>query len=141
MPNEVMIAGPVFDGRANASARAYCRVTETELAEESASRIREFLPTQYKYLGHGGNPDDNPVPANAGYYESRIHAEATADGARVTDDEVVYGAWLEGTSSMNDALRFPGYGAFRLISQQMDNDAARLAEAGLPPYLALMNGV
>jgi hypothetical protein len=142
MAGEVTASGPLFNGRAASAASAYCHTTEMALAEEAAVRIRAYLPTQYKYLGHsGGNQQDNPVPPDAGHYEASIHAEAVPEGARVTDDEVIYGPWLEGTSSRNEATRFPGYGAFRQISQQVDAEAKPQAEAILPPYLAAMNGV
>jgi hypothetical protein len=129
-----MMTGPLFDGRAAAEVRLYCRETEEFLAEEAARRIQEFLPTQYKYLGHGGgNPKDNPQPSNAGYYE--------AHGARVTDSDVIYGPWLEGVSERNQAYRFPGYGAFRRASQQLDMESAVIADRKMAPYVAAMNGV
>ncbi len=141
MAGDVILSGPVFNGRAAMEAHAYCRTTEAAIGQEAEARIKEYLPTQYKYLGHsGGNPQDNPVPPNAGFYESQIHAEQTAEGTVVTDDEVVYGPWLEGVSSRNEAYRFPGYGAFRQVGQQLEIDSLRIAETRLAPYLIAMNG-
>lgn len=135
------MTGPVFNGRANAEATVFCRQVEDNIAHEAVNRIREYLPTQYKYRGHsGGNPQDNPVPDDAGYYEASIHADSSSGNMVVTDD-AVYGPWLEGVSSVNQAKRFPGYGTFRKISQEVDKEATTMAEAALPPHLAIMNGV
>jgi hypothetical protein len=134
------ISGPVFDGQAEAAAESFCVGLDRTLAEEAVARIKAYLPTQYKYLGHsGGSPRDNPVPKDAGYYEAQIHAEAVGEAYLVTDTPAVYGPWLEGVSDLNNARRFPGYGAFRQTSQQLDAEAVAIAETELPPHLAAMN--
>jgi len=135
------VSGPLFDGRASRVVAAFCEDVERRLSEEAAAQIRMFLPTQYKYLGaSGGNPQDNPAPVNAGFYESQIHAEASAEGHIVTDSGVIYGPWLEGVSERNRTTRFRGYGAFRKISQEIDRQSGEIAGARLPPHIRAMNG-
>lgn len=52
----------------------------------------------------------NPTP----YYETQIRVDRVADDEAVVNDTgVVYGPWLEGTSSRNQTTRFKGYHAFR----------------------------
>lgn len=141
MSSDVIMTGPVFDGRAEAYVKVYEHNTVALLAERGAAWIKEFLPTRYKYLGHfGGNPDDNPVPPDAGYYESRVHAAyVSSEEYRITDDEVVYGPWLEGVSNRNETSRFKGYSAFRLGAQQLDHDAEAFANIQIQPYIGMMN--
>jgi hypothetical protein len=142
MAENVIMTGPVFDGRAPAEVKVACRDIEEALAGEASRIIKEYLPTQYKYLGgSGGNPQDNPVPPNAGYYVSQIHTEASAEGAVVTDTQVIYGPWLEGVSSRNQATRFPGYGAFRKATQTLEVEAGRSAETTMAPHIVAMNGL
>jgi KDO2-lipid IV(A) lauroyltransferase len=50
----------------------------------------------------------------------------------VTSDLATYGPWLEGTGSRNLTTRFKGYHTFRLVSQQVDEEAGPVAEAGAP---------
>jgi hypothetical protein len=135
MPEIVIATGPLFDGRAHQATANYCRETEGIIAMQAVTEIRAFLPTQYKYLGHGGNPQDNPVPQGAGHYEASIRSEMTVEGVIVSDDQVIYGPWLEGVSERNQASRFKGYGAFRKISQQVNATAGSVAELHMPQLI------
>lgn len=141
MSIDVTVSGPIFDGRAEAAAHAYAREVERYIGEKAVTRIRAYLPTQYMYLGHhGGTPEDNPVPPNAGWLQANITATEQVDDVVVTDDNVVYGPWIEGVSSRNLTSRFKGYHTFRLIGEQLDSEAVVLAEEVIGPYLGAMNG-
>jgi hypothetical protein len=145
---DVITSGPVFDGRAHSAVLDYLSHLDRQVAQDGATRIRVYLPTQYKYLGHSGGPRgrdsfprDEPGHGNGpGYYERQVHAEAAVDQWRVTDSGVIYGPWLEGASERNAAYRFPGYHAFRKIAQELDKESGEIAEEIIPPYLARMNG-
>lgn len=144
-------SGPLFDGMAEHDVEAYCRQIEDAIGEIGVRYIRAYLPTQYMYLGHhGGTPETNPVPHDAGFYQSQIHTERqTEDTLLITDTPVVYGPWLEGVSSKNLIVwphrrnppprRFPGYMTFRVIAQRLEEEAQGIAESILPPYLLEMN--
>jgi hypothetical protein len=141
------VSGPLFNGDADRAVRDYCHEVTQHIADEAALRIKLYLPTQYKYLGHSGGPRGRgsvPRPERGrgwgpGYYASQVHAEAAPDGYRVTDSGVIYGPWLEGESERNMAYRFPGYHAFRKICDEMERDADTIAEEIIPPYLERMN--
>jgi hypothetical protein len=145
------VSGPLFDGTADQIVGDYCRHIEDVIGDIGVSRIQAYLPTQYMYLGHhGGTPEFNPVPRNAGFYQSQIHTERQVDDAvMISDMPVVYGPWLEGVSTKNMIVwphrrnppprRFPGYHTFRVIAQTLDADAEAIAEHELPPYLMELN--
>jgi hypothetical protein len=103
------------------------------------------------YLGNnGGNPYDNPVPGNAGYYQSVIHKLDAGDSVLIHDTPCVYGPWLEGVGSKNPIVwpgrirrglggRFEGYHTFRVIAQRLRLIAVDIAYSELPPYIEEMN--
>lgn len=71
------------------------------------------------------------------YYRTRIAAQKEAPGHwKVTDQGVIYGAWLEGVGSRNRTTRFKGYFTFRRTCQQL---AGKAAEAGRAPVRQLVN--
>lgn len=102
--------GPFFDGRAQAAIGAFCVESERDLAQDGRDMVLVELDTVLQ----------NPT----GYYESRVTAEAD----RVTDGDVVYGPWLEGTGSRNDETRFKGYFTFRRVGQRLQDEAVRRVE-------------
>jgi len=148
---DVSVSGPLFDGEAEIIIDDFCRHIEDVIGDIGVSRIRAYLPGQYMYLGHhGGTPEFNPVPPDAGLYQSRIHTERQVDDAvMITDTPVVYGPWLEGVSPRNMIIwphrrnppprRFPGYHTFRVIAQTLNADAEGIAERELTYYLVELN--
>lgn len=66
-----------------------------------------------------------------GYYQRNIAIQRRQDYMHVvTDEGVVYGGWLEGTSSRNRSSRFKGYSAFRRATQQGERDAVAEFDRG-----------
>ena len=63
------------------------------------------------YSGHG---------VLTGHYRRSIHGDVlSSKHGIVHDSKVVYGPWLEGTSSRNKTTRFKGYAMFRLARQKL----------------------
>jgi len=150
-------SGPVLDGRWEPIIHAYRDHVEEELANDAVRRIRQYLPTQYMYLGHnGGDPVNNPIPSDAGFYLAHVHWDRSTDSSVLVNDggypAMIYGPWLEGIGPGNlyyGAVgrtrrglppRFPGYHAFQRTSGELNLVATDLAEAMLPPYLEALNG-
>lgn len=149
--------GPVFDGSWEYIVSSYRLDLEEELGENAEYRIKRYLPTQYMYLGNsGGDPKDNPPPADAGYLVAHIqwHREIY-DAVYVTDGgypAMIYGPWIEGIGPGNLYFgakgrrarglspRFSGYHAFAKISKELQLEVVIIAERMLPPYLAALNG-
>jgi hypothetical protein len=144
-------SGPVFNGMAAAEVERFASHVRQTLGDIGVTMIRAYLETQYMYLGHhGGTPEFNPVPANAGFLQASIHTERqTFDSLLITDDPVTYGAWIEGIDPMNLVVwphhrnppprRFPGYHTFRKISDSLDHMATSIAYRELPVYIQMMN--
>jgi hypothetical protein len=124
--NEIRIAGPLFTGRAAAETQIMARDIEREIAQDAVNRIKERL----------GDVLQHPT----GYYESQIQTDRSSDGSyRVTDGGVIYGPWLEGTSSRNQTTRFKGYFTFRQVKQDIDSNARETANRIALKHMGAMN--
>jgi hypothetical protein len=64
----------------------------------------------------------------SGHYQSMVTTDLSANSVAVTDGGVIYGSWLEGTSSRNSSTNFKGYGTFRKIQKEMQSDAPKQAD-------------
>lgn len=147
---EVDLQGAIVTGLAQEAAHRYARHMEDVLSDKAVTDIRAYLPTQYMYLGHhGGTPETNPIPQNAGALAASVVAERQSENVvLVVGDRVTYGAWIEGDTSLNMVVyphrrnppprRFPGYHTFRLIAQLLQGQAEEIALSELPPYLEEM---
>lgn len=119
-------SGPIFDGRAQAVVGVYLDEATDEVADQGVNDVHAVLGTVLK----------NPT----GYYESRIVTDVSrSEISFVTDSGVIYGSWLEGTSSRNQSTRFKGYTSFRKATQVLDTKASAIAERILSRYIGRMN--
>lgn len=99
-------SGPFFAPDADARVEEELDEGRHQLSGIAEARVRETL----------GDVLQHPT----GYYESRIETQPLAgDRDLVTDQNVVYGPWLEGIGSRNKDTRFKGYHTFRLVSQSL----------------------
>lgn len=110
----VRTSGPIFNGEA---ARILDRMTE-EIADTVAKQGKQDV------LQRLGQVLRHPT----GRYESRLRVNERGTQATVDDQRSVYGPWLEGTGSRNSSTRFKGYATFRLVRQQLDAKARRIAD-------------
>lgn len=112
------MSGPLFDMDALSTATRIIEDAEDETAKRGAELIRYNLGQVLK----------NPT----GYYQSNVQASLGFRDKAITDNRVVYGPWLEGTSSRNSTTRFKGYATFRrstaAIQQIADEQAEDAAE-------------
>lgn len=74
----------------------------------------------------------NPTP----YYETQITLDTVGHDRKIHDRGVIYGSWLEGTSSRNQSTRFKGYASFRRAWQKIQRDAPLIADAAIRRGLA-----
>lgn len=107
--------GPLFDMDALTKANRIIEDAEDETAKEGAEIIRYRL----------GQVLRNPT----GYYQSQVRADLSYREKAITDNRVVYGPWLEGTSSRNATTRFKGYATFRRSVAAIQDVADQRAEA------------
>jgi hypothetical protein len=108
----VSASGPLFDGRASSMITRWTRDAGEEIARDAEAEVHRIL---HQVLRHP-----------TGYYESQVRVDRrTPDRFDITDGGVVYGPWLEGTSSRNESTRFKGYGTFRRVKQRVESRADR----------------
>lgn len=110
---DVDVSGPVFDGTAASAFGRAAMEAEEAVAVETANRVRDRLGEVLK----------NPT----GFYESSIQTDRAVTGFVVDDSGVVYGPWLEGTSSRNARSRFKGYATFRRTRDAVQRDVVAIA--------------
>jgi len=108
----VQASGPLFNGVSSALVQRYTQEGGEEVAQWADAEVHRVL----------GQVLRNPT----GYYESQVQVNRVSnDSFAITDGGVVYGPWLEGISSRNDATRFKGYATFRRVAERVEKRADR----------------
>jgi len=121
----ITMRGPLFDGRALVE----LKLAQQEIAAEIAKRAEQLVDTELS------SRLQNPT----GHYQSQIKTEVKPSGeALVSDSKVVYGPWLEGTSSRNQTTRFKGYASFRKSRQKLEREAKRIADKVVAKHVRKM---
>ena len=111
---DVRGSNSMSDGRAERAVHDAVKEINEQIGQSAYDRIRQRLRTVLR----------NPT----GYYESRVRTVNTGSTEVITDGGVIYGPWLEGTSSRNGRTRFKGYQTFRRVSQDIEKESSRDAE-------------
>lgn len=123
---DVKQKGMVFSSAKSkaAASRMIIQINDA-IAQEGVDRVLTVL----------GNVLQNPT----GYYESKIAVERRSVYRGVTDNNVIYGGYLEGVSSLNKRTRFKGYHTFRQVKQQLDRDKVKIAKPIVDKFIREMN--
>ena len=126
---EIKTTGTIFDPHKTSKVFHQARrATIRELVE----RGEQELDTAYllpkprgKFLSRG---EAGKGKASTGNYRRNVHRKFRSIGAatvgKIHDSGVVYGPWLEGTSSRNQTTRFKGYSSFRKVKQWLEKGIA-----------------
>ena len=107
-------SGPVFNGVLEAGVAASLVSAQLAAAKEGENMIQNRL----------GSVLQQPT----GFYESQIQTDRVKANVVITDSAVVYGSWLEGTSSRNRTSRFKGYKTFRITKRLLQGKAPTIAQ-------------
>ena len=99
----VRFDGPLFDDRFAMAAVEITVEAQEAVTAAVLERVQFFLDAQIKH----------PTP----YYETQITKQRRGLVDIVHDRGIIYGPWLEGTSSRNATTRFKGYASFRKATQ------------------------
>ncbi len=114
--------GPFFSGDFPRVMKDICDQVQDDVASAALERVQFYLNAQIKH----------PTP----YYETQIIKETANLHTVVHDRGIVYGPWLEGTSSRNNRTRFKGYASFRKatsdVEKMVPDIVARAIGANLP---------
>jgi hypothetical protein len=119
---DITYSGPLLTGHGQATLLAACDEAQQQVAQQGYADIMSILNREIRH----------PTP----YYETQIVVQRMRGSDVIHDRGVIYGGWLEGTSSLNAARRFKGYAAFRRSTQKLDREAPAIVEKTLDRYLA-----
>ena len=78
--------------------------------------------------------------ASTGHYRRSLHAKVSNLAGRIDDGNVIYGSWLEGTSSRNQTTRFKGYSSFRRTAQYLNKEKGKVLLKHVEKAIKEMNG-
>lgn len=78
--------------------------------------------------------------ASKGRYRQSIHHQVQGLHGRIDDGKVVYGPWLEGTSSRNQRTRFKGYSVWRRTVQWGQKRVPGILRAHIGRAIRLLGG-
>jgi hypothetical protein len=115
-PVIVEVSGPLFDGRLDRAIQAGLDDGLEATARKGVNLVRHAMRGSFR------NPTGNA--------ERRVVTNR-AGSSRVIHDAVIYGAWLEGTSSRNATTRFKGYRSFRRATQQLDGKMTGIVDRAI----------
>lgn len=124
---EVDQSGPFFDGRARKALHAWLDDAKEDVARIGVNEVHARLGALLQHP--------------TGAYQSTIVTERVSrfNDQVITDGDVIYGPWLEGTSSRNKTTRFKGYRIFRRARLKLRKIATPIAQAKLSRYIGRMN--
>lgn len=111
---DVTISGPVFDSDVNAKVGRHIDAAQASVGQFIVDRVRQRL--------------DNVLVNPSGNYRASVKASVLQESTLITDGGIVYGPWLEGTSSRNDRSRFKGYAVFRRTLDEVQEQVPQLVE-------------
>lgn len=123
---DTTISGPLYDGRAQAAVDDFLENTTRETAELGVNEVQARLRQVTK--------------DGTGYYRGHVVTDRVSGDWAVTDGGVVYGPWLEGTSSRNKSTRFKGYQTFRRTRQWLEGKVDSIAGTNLSRHVKQMGG-
>lgn len=95
----ITVSGPVVEGLAPGIVAAAVDDITKAVAQDALAEVQQNLDASIR----------NPTP----YYETQITNDRAMQGYVIHDRGIVYGPWLEGTSTRNATTRFKGYASFR----------------------------
>lgn len=124
-------SGPLFDGRAEKAVDDWLSASQRDVADMG---LRELDAVVMDRSGRG-----------TGYFQDHIaiHRFKTYGDALVISPDypaVLYGPWLEGTSSRNDHTRFKGYHLFRKTRLRLRRVFKDVMDARFREYAKRMGG-
>lgn len=125
MTTDVDISGPLFDGRAQLAVHDLIDEIGYVVGAQAYADVMTNLNTSIRH----------PTP----YYETQIALQQHGNDVVVHDRGVIYGPWLEGTSSRNKTTRFKGYASFRRAAQALEAKVPALVAHSVAQCVGRMN--
>lgn len=105
---EASATGPLFETAVTARVETAIADIVREVTELGVQRLTSAFPTG--------------VPVVTGNLRRNVHPTIAGPMAQIDSGGVVYGAWIEGTSSRNESTRFKGYATYRRATQYLNDE-------------------
>ena len=135
---QVKVTGPLFQ-KGGEPVRRAVQDTIQELVELGEQQLDQFLRPRpagfYLSVQEAGKGK-----ASTGHYRRNLHATVSNLHGRIDDGGVVYGSYLEGTSSRNQTTRFKGYSSFRRTGQYLEKIKGRTLQKHIEKAIKELNG-
>jgi hypothetical protein len=144
--DDVIVSGPLFDGRADAALRRGIEAARDHVAAVGAAYVHTTFAGSIR-VETGRFQESVTVVKDSKTFStrggSRVYTMPVvvdrSTETLVTTELATYGPWLEGTGSRNQTTRFKGYHGYRKAAQELDRVAAPLAAEALDPYVREMS--
>lgn len=124
--SSVTLHGPLFEGGVPEKVQRAAEDVVRKLTELGVQRLTSAFP--------------QGVPVKTGNYRRNVHPTIQGMQAQIDDSGVIYGPWLEGTSSRNDSTRFKGYSTFRKTSDWLQEQAPDVCKAAAEKLASELGG-
>lgn len=128
MTTRIKLYGPLFEGRSESILRQFLDDAKTLVAKAGQDEL------QQRARGKPKHP--------TGSFAGAIVVKEFKKGRTVTPDypQVLYGPWLEGTSTRNASTRFKGYRMFKLTRGRLRKNVGPLVQDLFNAAVAKLNG-
>lgn len=127
MSTSVTLRGPLLDGSAPRIVQRYMPAMQRRVAQQGTNRIHARLKQVLKHP--------------TGRYQRTVVTDVSSKDPRTLGDRKVYGAWLEGTSRLNQRTRFKGYKTFRIVRRQLQQDVPQIIQPEVDRMVRELGGV
>jgi hypothetical protein len=119
-------SGPLFDGRADLVVQVATEDIANEVSIEGMGLIRSDLWRVIR---------THPT----GQYIRHVQTIKVGSGRDINLGGLIYGPWIEGTSSRNATTRFKGYSTFRRMRQEIDAKAEEIGNRTMARHMGGLN--
>lgn len=144
---DVIFSGPFFEPGAGQLLADGALAARHAVADRGVELVRESFDEHIK-VNRGrftstlfATDESTTVTANPNGRKSYSMAVDVPDGTTVVSTtQAAYGPWLAGAGSRNPVTRFAGYPAWQEGADQLDAEAAEVADEALAPYIDKLNG-
>jgi hypothetical protein len=122
---EIKVSGPFLTGRPEQVLADMVDDCLYEVGNAALERWHFHLDASIKH----------PTP----YYETQIIQQRQGMAEVVHDRGIIYGPWLEGTSSRNARSRFKGYASARKATSEVERDVPSILQRVINRHLGRLS--
>lgn len=143
--NEVILSGPLFDGRVDEEVLAAQIAVIQAVADHGVEVVRQEFGGSIQQSSGKFLNSIRTTPQTRTYTISTRHraysmvVPVPKGAMAITTSRADYGPWLEGVGSRNTTSTFKGYRGFERGAADLVAQADEVANAAAAPFIAAMN--